>query len=225
MNSRNVVRLFITTLLVGGLMGGIAGMLIRWSEVQHYFTTFDLVSIFSSFFWLFGVGLIFSVISQAGFFAYLTVHRFGLGLFKSLWNPVQILFILFVLFDVIYFRYTNFESGEGLAPYIVPAVYVVIIGFVVAYLKAKRTNSQTFIPAMFFMVVATILEWTPVLRENDESWLYFMLIPLLTCNAYQLLILNKFIERSQKELAGKRGSAIIGDKNQKKLKEKDIAKG
>ena len=225
MNSRNVVRLFMTTLLVGGLTGGIAGMIIRWSEIQHYFTTFDLVSIFSSFFWLFGVGLIFSVISQAGFFAYLTIHRFGLGIFKSLWNSVQILFILFVLFDLIYLRYTNFESGEGLAPYIFPAVYVVIIGVVVAYIKAKRTNNQTFIPALFFMVVATILEWTPVLRGNDESWLYFMLIPLLACNAYQLLMLNKFIEQSQKELASKRGSAIIGDKNQKQLKVDDIAKG
>ena len=207
MNSRNVVRLFMTTLLVGGLSGGIAGMIIRWSEVQNYLTTFDLVSTFSSFFWLFGVGLIFSVISQAGFFAYLTIHRFGLGIFKSLWNSVQILFILFVLFDLIYLRYTNFESGEELAPYIFPAVYVIIIGVLVAYVKAKRTSKKTFIPALFFMVVATILEWTPVLRGNDESWLYFMLIPLLACNAYQLLMLNKFIEQSQKELASKRGSS------------------
>ena len=225
MNSRNVVRLFMTTLLVGGFTGGIAGMIIRWSEVQHYLTTFDLVSTFSSFFWLFGVGLIFSVISQAGFFAYLTIHRFGLGIFKSLWNSVQILFILFVIFDLIYLGYTNLETGDGLAPYIFPAVYVVIIGVLVAYIKAKRTNKKTFIPALFFMVVATILEWTPVLRGNDESWLYFMLIPLLACNTYQLLMLNKFIEQSQKELASKRGFAIIGDKNQKQLKVDDIAKG
>lgn len=225
MNSRNVVRLFITTLFVGGLTGGIAGFIIRWNEIEHYFTAFDLVSIFSSFFWLFGVGLIFSVISQAGFFAYLTIHRFGLGLFKSMWNPVQIVFILFVLFDLIYLRYTSFESNEGLAPYIFPAVYVLSIGLLVAYLKGRQTNKNTFIPALFFMVVVTILEWTPVLRENDESWLYFMLIPLLACNAYQLLVLNKFIERSQKELASKRGSAIIGDMNQTTSEVNDIAKG
>lgn len=225
MNSRNVVRLFITTLIVGGLTGGIAGTIIRWNEIQHYFTAFDLVSMFSSFFWLFGVGLIFSVISQAGFFAYLTIHRFGLGLFKSLWNPVQIVFILFVLFDLIYLRYTSFEAGEGLTPFILPAVFILIFGFLVAYVKVKQTNNHTFVPALFFMIVATVLEWTPVLRENDGSWLYFMLIPLLSCNAYQLLILNKFIERSQKELASKRGSAIIGDVNQKQSKVKDIAKG
>lgn len=225
MNSRYVVRLFVTTLLVGGLAGGIAGMMMRWSEIQDYFATFDLKSLISSFLWLFGVGLIFSVISQAGFFAYLTIHRFGLGIFKSLWNPVQILFILFILFDLIYLRYTSFESGEGLAPYIFPAVYVVIVSAIVAYIKAKRTNNQTFIPAFFFMVVATILEWTPVLRGNDEAWLYYMLIPLLACNTYQLLILNNFINQSQKELASKRDSAIIGNKNQKNSKIKDIAKG
>ena len=138
MNSRNVVRLFMTTLLVGGLTGGIAGMIIRWSEVQHYFSTLDLVSIFSSFFWLFGVGLIFSVISQAGFFAYLTIHRFGLGVFKSLWNSVQLLFILFVIFDLIYLRYTNLETGDGLTPYISPAVYVVIIGVLGCLYKSEK---------------------------------------------------------------------------------------
>ena len=60
------------------------------------------------------------------------------------------------------------------------------------------------------MVVATTVEWTPVLRGDDESWLYFMLFPLLACNAYQLLVLNKLIERSQKELASKRETAITG---------------
>lgn len=68
----------------------------------------------------------------------------------------------------------------------------------------KQANGQSFIPALFFMVVFTVLEWLPVLNSNDEGWLYFMLFPLLVCNAYQLLVLSKLIERSQQELAGKR---------------------
>ena len=62
------------------------------------------------------MGFLFSVISQMGFFAYLTVHRFGLGIFKSvsLWNAVQVVLILFVLFDFVYLRYENFaEPGES----------------------------------------------------------------------------------------------------------------
>ena len=54
------------------------------------------------------------------------------------------------------------------------------------------------------MVVVTVIEWIPVLNTNDEGWLYFMLFPLLVCNAYQLMILSTLINRSQKELAGKK---------------------
>lgn len=214
MNSRHVVQLFMTTLLVGGLTGGIAGMIIRWGEFKTYVTSFELLAMMTTFMWLFGVGLIFSVISQAGFFAYLTIHRFGLAICKSvfLWNRVQVLLIFFVVFDLIYLRYLKFGSGEGLVSYIVQAIALVVIGLVIAFLKMKQTNSQAFIPALFFMIVVTIVEWTPVLRENDTSWLYFMLVPLLVCNAYQLFMLHIFIERSQQELASKRTSVSIVDK-------------
>lgn len=218
MNSRNVVRLFMTTLLLGGLVGAVTGIITRWNEFNHYFSSFDIISILSTFVWLFGIGLIFSVISQAGFFAYLTIHRFGLGLFKSvsLWNAVQVLLILFVVGDFIYLRYVNFETGEGLLPYIWPAVFLVIVGIIVAYFKMKQTNKQAFIPALFFMIVATILEWSPILRENDQSWLYFMLFPLLICNGYQLLILNKLIKRSEEERASKRVEANLSKSNRKR---------
>jgi KinB signaling pathway activation protein len=221
MNSRNVVRLFMTTLLIGGVTGGIAGIIVRWNEFWHYFISFEVFSILSAFIWLFGVGLIFSVISQAGFFAYLTIHRFGLGLFKSLWNAVQVVLIVFALFDVVYLRYTSFESGEGIAPYLWPALFMLAAGLFIAFLKVKQSNRQTFIPALFFIVVVTIIEWTPVLKGNDESWLYFMLVPLVVCNAYQLLSLQPFIQRSQQELVEKKRSSNPSGQ----AKNKHIAKG
>lgn len=206
MNSRNLVRLFLTTLLIGGVTGGVIGFAVRWGEFEPYFTSLEITSILSTFFWLFGVGLIFSVISQAGFFAYLTIHRFGLGIFKSvtLWNAVQVVLIIFVLFDLVYLRYLKFGSREGLGSYISLAVVVLVVGMITAYFKMKQTNRQAFIPALFFMVVVTVLEWLPVLTTNDGGWIYFMLFPLLVCNAYQLMILNSLINRSQKELAGKK---------------------
>ena len=206
MNSRNLVRLFITTLLIGGVTGGVVGFIARWSEFEPYFTSFEITSILSTFVWLFGVGLIFSVISQAGFFAYLTIHRFGLGIFKSvsLWNAVQVVLIIFVLFDLVYLRFLTFGSHDGIGSYILLALVVLMIGMVTAYFKMRQTNRQAFIPALFFMVVVTVIEWIPVLNTNDEGWLYFMLFPLLVCNAYQLMILSTLINRSQKELAGKK---------------------
>ena len=48
-----------------------------------------------------------SVVAQMGFFAYLTVHQFGVNMFKTLtlWNWVQLLIIAVVLFDLIFFRF------------------------------------------------------------------------------------------------------------------------
>ncbi|WP_282142413.1 KinB-signaling pathway activation protein [Cytobacillus oceanisediminis] len=200
MTSRNWVKLFISTLLVGGLTTGVVGFIVRWDEFAPIFTDFDFLEILSVFFWLIGVGLIFSIISQMGFFAYLTVHRFGLGIFKGLWNPIQIVLILFALFDLVYFRYKAFAGGgDSMLPYIGVAAFLLIIALVVAAIKAKQTNQHAFIPAVFFMVVVTAIEWVPVLRVNEESWLYLMLFPLLVCNTYQLLILHKLNEDSQKQ--------------------------
>lgn len=199
MTSRNWVNLFLKTLLVGGITTGVVGFIVRWSEFQHLLSDFELVEFLSILLWLTGVGLIFSILSQMGFFAYLTIHRFGLGIFKSvgLWNAVQILLIAFVLFDLVYLRYNAFaKSGESLIPYLGLALLVLLPGLAVAYVKAKQTNKEAFIPALFFMIVVTVLEWVPVLRVNEHSWLYLMFFPLLACNSYQLLVLHKINQKS-----------------------------
>lgn len=202
MKSRNWVRLFISTLLVGGISTSFVGFLLRWSDYKDLFITFDVAEIVSILIWLIGVGFIFSIISQMGFFAYLTIHRFGLGVFRtaSLWNAVQLLLIAFVLFDLVYFRYQLFaKEGESLAPYVLVALFIFVFGLVVAYVKQRVTNKSAFVPALFFMIVVSVVEWMPALRTNDQDWLYFMIIPLLICNAYQLLILPKITGQSLKK--------------------------
>lgn len=202
-NSRHVVRLFFSTLLLGGLSGGVVGFIARWDSFQPLFQSMAIGEIVMTFFWLIGVGLIFSVISQMGFFSYLTLHRFGLGMFRGLWNPVQVVLILFVVFDLVYFRFVTFGNGESVVSYVVVALFLVAVGLIVAAIKSKMTNRQAFIPTLFFMIVVTVIEWIPVLRANDEAWLYFMLIPLLICNTYQVLILHKINQKSAEELKQK----------------------
>jgi len=194
--SRNWVRFFISTLMIGMISTSIVGFALRWNEYKEFFITFDIKEIVSILLWLIGVGMIFSVISQMGYFAYLTVHRFGLGLFKKLWNPVQVLLIAFVFFDLVYFRYQAFgkETGEAIFLYILIPLLILLFSLIIGYFKSKSTKKQAFIPAVFFMFVVTTIEWVPALRANEESWLYLMLLPLLVCNAYQLLILPKFTE-------------------------------
>lgn len=202
MTSRNLVRLFMTTLGVGGLTTAVVGFIVRWNELQHYLVELQYVDIITAIVWFIVMGFLFSVISQMGFFAYLTIHRFGLGIFKSvsLWNAVQVVLILFALFDLVYLRYDNFaKSGESIFPYLIPALILMAVSLAVAWFKMKQTNKQAFIPALFFMVVVTIVEWVPVLRENSSNWFYLMLSALLACNAYQLLILHKLNTQSEKE--------------------------
>jgi KinB signaling pathway activation protein len=194
--SRNWVQLFISTLMVGGLSTIVLGFIIRWSEYKSLLLNVDFGEILSVMFWLLGIGFIFSVISQMGFFAYLTIHRFGLGIFRRLWNPVQIVLIAFVLFDLVYFRYQWFgKEGENLFIYFIFPLFILAYGLIVAYIKSKETNKQAFIPALFFMVVVTTVEWMPALRANEESWLYLMLLPVMICNSYQLLLLHRLIKK------------------------------
>ncbi|PEM24669.1 KinB signaling pathway activation protein KbaA [Bacillus wiedmannii] len=201
MNSRKWVRLFFTTLFLGGISTVIIGFILEWDKYAKFFQNFDGKEILAVSFWLMGVGFIFSVISQMGFFAYLTIHRFGLGMFRSpsLWNAVQLFFIAFVLFDFVYLRSVLIANGEvSLGNNILVAGVLFVFGAIVAYIKSKETNRKAFVPALFFMVVVTILEWVPALRINDTDWLYLMVIPLLLCNAYQLLILHRLIGKASK---------------------------
>lgn len=201
MNSRKWVRLFFTTLFLGGISTVIIGFVLEWDKYAKFFQNFDVKEILAVSFWLMGVGFIFSVISQMGFFAYLTIHRFGLGMFRSssLWNAVQLFFIAFVLFDFVYLRSVLIANGEvSLGNNILVAGILFVFGAIVAYVKSKETNKKAFVPALFFMVVVTILEWVPALRINDTDWLYLMVIPLLLCNAYQLLILHRLIGKTSK---------------------------
>ncbi|HDR7718705.1 KinB signaling pathway activation protein KbaA [Bacillus sp. GX] len=203
MNSRKWVRLFFTTLFLGGISTVIIGFVLEWDKYAKFFQNFDGKEILAVSFWLMGVGFIFSVISQMGFFAYLTIHRFGLGMFRSpsLWNTVQLFFIAFVLFDFVYLRSVLIANGEvSLGNNILVAGVLFVFGAIVAYIKSKETNKKAFVPALFFMVVVTILEWVPALRINDTDWLYLMVIPLLLCNAYQLLILHRLIGKTSKSV-------------------------
>lgn len=218
MTSRNWVKLFLTTLIVGAVTTGVLGFIVRWDEFQQLLSDFSVIEFLSILLWLMGVGLIFSILSQMGFFAYLTIHRFGLGIFKSakLWNAVQVILIAFVLFDLVYLRYNVFAGkGDSVLPYLGLALIVLAAGLVTAMIKVKQTNKEAFIPALFFMVVVTVIEWVPVLRVNEHSWLYLMLFPLLACNAYQLLVLHKLNQKSLEERQALRKKVKINKKAQK----------
>ncbi|SFB37495.1 KinB signaling pathway activation protein [Lentibacillus halodurans] len=191
MNSRKWVGLFVKTLLIGGAAGLLTSFFVKpayYTNNLDPFNGFELIGVVLFFL---GLGFVFSVISQTGFFAYLFINRFGLSLFRTFWPTVQVLLIAFVVFDLIYFPYTGVNGDISIVWFILMAAAILAYGWIISEIKARQTNRRAFIPALFLMVVMTAIEWVPGLRTSGTDYAWLMIIPLLACNTYQLLILHR----------------------------------
>src|SRR5690606_14929899 len=182
---------------------GLVGLFVRWDDVfSQPLNAGQWGEFLAGFVWLVIIGLTMSIISQLCFFAYLTVHQIGMNIFRTLrlWNWVQLLIIAVVILDLIVFRFApNAETVGQVWLYGVLLAILLITAVVTAYFKAKWTNKDTFISALFFMIVITTVEWLPALMVeagNIDSWVTLLLFPFLAVNAYQLLVLPKYNEQS-----------------------------
>lgn len=198
MNSRKVVFLFFSTLLIGATSGVIVGLLLDFETYWQGLIAGEVVDTILVLVWLFGIGAMWTLISQMGFFAYLTVHRFALGFFRKAktWNAIQVILIAFNLQGLAYFRYVTFATeNQTLLGYTIIPLFLLMYGLIIAYIKSKQTNFGAFIPGLFFIVVVSTLEWLPALRVNDPKWLWVYLTPLIVANTWQLLVLHRLISQ------------------------------
>ncbi|WP_163971983.1 KinB-signaling pathway activation protein [Oceanobacillus halotolerans] len=191
MNTRKVVGLFWKTLLIGGVAGLLTSFFVMSEEYAKNLSPFNLMELSGLVVFFLGLGFVFSVVSQTGFFAYLFINRLGLGLFRTFWPTVQVLVVAFVVFDLVYFPYQATKGDVSVFWYILMATAIFIYGWIIAKIKAKETHQRAFIPALFFMVVITAIEWVPGLRAEGTDYAWLMIITLLACNTYQLLILHR----------------------------------
>ena len=198
MTIRNWVKFFFNALLIGGFVTAVAGLIVRWEFFSGLLASGETLQFIGALLWMVFLGFTMSVVAQMGFFAYLTIHQFGVNIFKSLtlWNWVQLLIIAVVLFDLIFFRFrlTSEDTGRSLL-YLTLLASLVIVSSITAYLKAQWTKKHTLISALFFMIVITTLEWLPALMVrsgNIDTWVTILLFPLLAVNAYQILALPKY---------------------------------
>ncbi|SIS63871.1 KinB-signaling pathway activation protein [Salimicrobium flavidum] len=190
MNTRKLVRMFMTTLVLGGIVVLVASFFFRPDAYREAMDPFQAGEFFGVLLFFLGYGLIFSVISQMGFFAYLMINQFAIGMFRGFWRPLQAFLIVFTLFDLVYFRYLADEEGS-LWGYLLTAVVLLLLSYLVAKRKAYETNPSAFLPALFFMVVITTLEWLPGLYLEDSAYTWLMIIGLFVCNTYQILLLHR----------------------------------
>lgn len=207
MTIRNWFKFFFNALWIGGLVTAIAGLIVRWDFFSGYIQSGEVWQFLGAFIWMVLLGFTMSVVAQMGFFAYLTVHQFGVNIFKTLtlWNWVQLLMIIVVIFDLIFFRFRlTAEDTERSLLYLLLLVTLVVVAGITAYLKAQWTKKHTLISALFFMIVVTTLEWLPALMVrsgNIDEWVTILLFPLLAVNAYQLLALPKYNTMSDADKA------------------------
>ncbi|MDW0110032.1 KinB-signaling pathway activation protein [Sporosarcina aquimarina] len=205
MTIRNWSKFFFHALLLGGGITGLVGLIVRWEFFYSYLSTGEYFQFIGAMLWMIFLGFTMSVIAQMGFFAYLTIHQFGVNLFRTLtlWNWIQLLLIVVVLFDLVFFRF-RLTSGDTSRTVLYMVLLAILVGTaaVTAWFKAKWTKKHILISALFFMIVITTLEWLPALmvRKGEvDTWVTIMLFPLISVNAYQLLVLPKYNRKSDED--------------------------
>ncbi|TCI59452.1 KinB-signaling pathway activation protein [Exiguobacterium sp. SH3S1] len=215
MKVQGFLRLFWTTLVFGTLFGFLMNLLANPGYLVSQSWEAIVTALSYSSTW--------TGISMMGFFAYLIVHRVGLDLFRGakLWNRVQVVLIIFALFDAVYLRMLAF-GNDHMWRYIGEMLVLVVVSWIVATSKARQTNASAFIPALFLMIVITLIEWIPALQATDEiALLWPALATLVFANAYQVLMLHRFQAPAHGEAVSKSNS---GPKESLKTKKRVSSK-
>lgn len=206
MTIRNWVKFAFWALVIGGLVNAVASLIIRWDFYQPYLANGEISEFLAAVVWNVVLGMTMSVMAQAGFFAYLTLHQVGVNIFRSLtlWNWIQILLIIIVLVDIIVFRFAPGASAAG-EWLIYGFLLAVLVGAAIltAIKKIKMTQKpHVLISTLFFMIVITSLEWIIALmgrQDNIDVYVALLLFPLVAVNAYQILMLPKYNAQSEED--------------------------
>lgn len=199
MTSKYLVKFYFTTLLIGVIVTTIASLIVDYQEVTERLFTGDVPGFFLNILWIIGYGLLIATVSQIAFFIYLFLNPLGMGLSKRFWPYIQLLLVIYAVFDLFYVRYLAVGDDLNLLSYIFVPIFVVVAGFVVARYKNQVTAGRDiFIPSLFFMIFMTSITLLPFSSESTE-WIYRSVFTLVICNAFQLLWLPKYIEQSKRD--------------------------
>lgn len=184
--------LFWTTLLIGAGGAVIAGLALQIGNGGIEFKgTADLL-LYSLI--LLGYGVLVSVYAQLGFFAYLILNYTGIGVFpRKAWRYIQLVLAVLALFELMFLR--TFVSGDQSARTdLTLGVAILFTALIVSWLKIRSTNASAWVPTFFFMTAITIVEIIGVLRIGVDSATIFILVPLVACNAFQILMLHRVLK-------------------------------
>ncbi|MNO44908.1 hypothetical protein D3C76_351650 [compost metagenome] len=192
LNIRKWFFLFWTTLLIGAGGAVIAGLALQTVNGGIDFKSTADTLIYPLI--LLGYGMLVSVYAQLGFFAYLILNYMGIGVFpRKIWQYIQIVLSLLALLELIFLR-TFVGGGRNVFSDLLLGIGILITAIIVAYFKVRSTNISALIPTFFFMTAITIVEIIGVLRIGVDSATVFIVIPLIACNAFQILMLHRILK-------------------------------
>lgn len=194
MNLKRWFFLFWSCMAVGAVITVVSGSIMQWTDQSFGFMGLEAAG-FNAFMMAM-VGLLIGAFSQMGFFAYLTLNYIALSIFRKsyLWNALQGYTTVFAVFGL---GYLLFEQRTNNWFFWVLPLALLAFSLGVAYVKIKQTKPSAFVPTTFLMFFITFVEAWPALQgETNISAIVFMMIPLFICNAYQILMLPRLLQKN-----------------------------
>ncbi|AIQ26214.1 KinB signaling pathway activation protein [Paenibacillus sp. VTT E-133280] len=192
MSIKKWFHLFWTTLLIGAGGAVIAGLALQFVNGK-----IDFKSVGDFFLYpliLLGYGMLVSVYSQLGFFAYLILNYMGNGVFpQKVWKYIQLVLSVLALLELIFLR-TVVGGERNVMSDLILGIVILLAAIIVSYFKVKSTNISALIPTLFFMTAISIVEVIGVLRIGVDSATVFIVVPLIACNAFQILMLHRILK-------------------------------
>ncbi|MFC6648405.1 KinB-signaling pathway activation protein [Paenibacillus rhizoplanae] len=192
MSLRKWFYLFWTTLLIGAGGAVIAGLALQIVNGGIQFKSTADFFLYALI--LLGYGALVSVYAQLGFFAYLILNYTGIGVFpRKAWRYIQLVLAVLALLELMFLR--TFVSGDrSVRSDLTLGLAILLTALIVSWFKMRSTNASAWVPTFFFMTAITIVEIIGVLRIGVDSATVFILVPLIACNAFQILMLHRILK-------------------------------
>lgn len=181
MTLRKFAFMVLTTVGIGILVGAVHALTDLFADIRLFFGI--------------EVGGFVSATALMGFWAYLTLNFIVNGVIPpALWRWMQVLLVIVAYVDMIYLRYLTEGQGQGaIWPYVGFASWPLLIALAVAYVKARESGKNAFIPAVFFLYVFTAIEWYVALKSGYTGLSVVIGSILLVCNSYLILLLGRLL--------------------------------
>lgn len=152
-------------------------------------------------YWFTGLitGAFFATNSLMGFWAYLMLNFVAhITLPKRVWIWAQSLILLIVLYDMLWWRYhidaTNHPSNHAsFWTFFIQGMWPLVVAVVGAYVKQRLSGRGSFLPAVFYLYVFTVVDWLLVIRSESGPIVNYSGIIMMACNVYLALVYGKLL--------------------------------